>query len=667
MIQPDPQRRDDEQPGSILWSPTPDERENSPIAAFAAFLRERGLDFQDYEQLWRWSTDEIEGFWGAVWEFYDVGTKDADVVLAERRMPGARWFPGAELNYAQEMLRRAPRDRPAVVFVAEGGEPQTITAQELEGQVGAFAAALRDLGVSRGDRVAAYLPNVPEAMVALLATASIGAIWTSVAPDFGTQTILERFGQVEPKVLIVANGYCFNGKRYDRRDQVAILRGALPSVEATILVPVLDDLEAVPETIPWASLVVEPRIPEYEPLPFDAPLWILFSSGTTGTPKGIVQGHGGIVVEHLKSVALGSGIRPGDRVYLYCSTSWMVWNWLVGCLLGGATPVLYDGSPGHPDVCGNWRVVEAAQVNVFGTGAAYLTGCEKAGAEPGRDFDLSALRGVISTGSPLPLSTWSWVYDHVKSDVRLDSSSGGTDVCGALISGSPWLPVYRGELSAPCLGVKAQAFDDDGRAVVGEVGELVILEPMPSMPLFFWSDVDDRRFHDAYFARHDGVWTHGDWVQFTERGSAIISGRSDATLNKAGVRMGSGEVYTIVDPLSGVADSLVVGIELADGGYYMPLFVVPEPGADMDEVRERIRQAIRSDLSPRHLPDEIVEAPAIPRTLTGKKLEIPIKQLLRGEGGPITRGAVTDADALDWYAEFGREFVVPRLAGRPGG
>jgi len=649
----------------VLWQPTQHERENSPLGAFAAWLSQRGMRFDDYHSLWRWSTEEIEAFWGAVWEYFDVGTKDADVVLRERRMPGAKWFPGAELNYAQEMLRRAPREGAAVLFVAEGHDPAPISAAELEGQVGAFAAALRSFGVERGDRVAAFLPNVPEALVALLATASIGAIWTSVAPDFGTQTVLERFAQVEPKVLIAANGYRFNGKRYDRREEVATLRASLPTLAATVHVPILEELEPVPDAVEWGTLVAEPRAPEFEQLPFDAPLWILFSSGTTGTPKGIVQSHGGIVLEHLKGVALGSGIRPGDRFYFYCTTSWMVWNWLVGCLLAGATPVLYDGSPGYRDILGSWRVAEATRVTIFGSGAAYLTNCEKAGVSPGRDLDLSALRGVMSSASPLPASTWSWVYEHVKGDVRLDSSSGGTDVCGSLISGSPWLPVYKGELSAPCLGVKAQAFDERGRPVVGEVGELVILEPMPSMPVFFWNDPDGRRFHEAYFDRFEGVWTHGDWVLFTERGSAIISGRSDATLNKAGVRMGSGDIYAIVDPLPGVSDSLVIGLELPDGGYYMPLFVVPEAGAEMDEVRERIRRAIRGDLSPRHLPDEIVAAPAVPRTLTGKKLEIPVKQLLQGTSRGIARGAVTDADALDWYTEFGREVVAPKLRRQP--
>lgn len=651
--------------GAILWTPGPEERARSPLTSFANWLdEERGRVVDDYASLWRWSTEQVEEFWGAVWDFYDVGTREAETVLVDRRMPDATWFPGATLNYAEEVLRRAPRDQPALVVVTEGRVPRDVSVEELEGLVGAFASSLRKLGVQRGDRVAGFLPNVPEAVVALLATASIGAIWTSVAPDFGTQTVLERFAQVEPKVLVAANGYRFNGKEFDRLNEVAALQAALPSLEATVVVDVLVDSPDLEGALAWKALVEDVQPPVFEELPFDAPLWILFSSGTTGVPKGIVQGHGGIVLEHLKSVALGSGIRPGDRVYFFCSTSWMVWNWLVGCLLGGATPVLYDGSPGHPDVLGSWRVAAATGANVMGTGAAYLTACEKADATPGAGLDLSALRCVISTGSPLPLSTWSWVYESVKADVRLDSSSGGTDVCGALLSGSDWLPVYRGELSAACLGVKAEAVDDAGRTVVGEVGELVILEPMPSMPLFFWNDPDGSRFHDAYFARFEGVWTHGDWVLFRDRGSATVSGRSDATLNKAGVRMGSGDIYAIVDPLPGVADSLVVGIELPDGGYYMPLFVVPEPGVPIDDVRRDITSAIRSGLSPRHLPDEIVEAPAVPRTLTGKKLEIPIKKLLCGGGKTIARGAVTSPEALDWYEEFGRSAVAPKLLDR---
>jgi acetoacetyl-CoA synthetase len=652
-------------PGETLWAPSPDRQRTAALDGFADWLAtHRGLRFDRYDDLWKWSTDELEAFWGAIWGYFEVGSGDAREVLPRRVMPGADWFPSATVNYAQEVLRRAPRAASALVVMREDAPTRELQFDELWAQVGALAATLRQLGVQPGDRVAAFLPNVPEAIVGLLAAASMGAIWTACAPDFGTQSVLDRFVQADPVVLLAVDGYRFNGRRYDRRDVVGALQEALPSLRATIWVPSPDADEPLAGAIAWSEAIEHPAEPEFADLPFGHPLWILFSSGTTGVPKGIVQSHGGVVVEHLKALSLGSDVRKDDRMYFFSSTSWMVWNWLVAGLLVGATPVLYDGSPGYPDVLASWRVVAESRANVFGTGAAYLTGCEKAGVHPARELDLSTLRSVVSTGSPLPTSTWSWVYDQLGPDVRLDSSCGGTDVCSALVSGSPWLPVYVGELSAPCLGVKVQAFDERGQPVVGEVGELVVTEPMPSMPISFWNDPDGSRFRDSYFSQYPGVWRHGDWIQFTERGSVAVSGRSDATLNKAGVRMGSADIYAIVDPLPGVADSLVLGIELPDGGYYMPLFVVPDAGTDIDALREHIRGAIRRDLSPRHLPDEIVAAPAVPRTLTGKRMEVPIKQILRGTatGDVLSLGAVGQPEALDWYADFGRRRVRPLIS-----
>jgi acetoacetyl-CoA synthetase len=654
------------QPGETLWEPRSGGRRASALDGFADWLAaHRDLRFDHYEELRKWSTDELEAFWGAIWEYFEVGSGDPREVLPQRAMPGADWFPGARVNYAEEVLRRAPRDAPALVVAREDAPLREVQFEELWGQVGALAATLRRLGVRPGDRVAALLPNVPEAIVGLLAAASIGAIWTACAPDFGTQSVLDRFVQVDPVVLLVVDGYRFNGRRYDRREVVAALQEALPSLRAVICVPSPDADEPIAGSMAWSDAIGTPAEPQFEDLPFGHPLWILFSSGTTGVPKGIVQSHGGVVVEHLKALSLGSDVGAGDRMYFFSSTSWMVWNWLVAGLLVGATPVVYDGSPGYPDLLGSWRVAAASRATVFGTGAAYLTGCEKAGAEPARELNLSAVRTVLSTGSPLPTSTWGWVYDQLGPDVRLDSSCGGTDVCSALLSGSPWLPVYVGELSAPCLGVKVEAFDERGEPVVGEVGELVVTEPMPSMPIAFWNDPDGSRFRESYFSRYPGVWRHGDWIRFTERGSVIVSGRSDATLNKAGVRMGSADIYAIVDPLPGVADSLVLGIELPDGGYYMPLFVVPDQDTDIEGLREHIRAAIRRDLSPRHLPDEIVAAPAVPRTLTGKRLEVPIKQILRGtsSGDVLSLGAVGQPEALDWYADFGRRRVRPLMSG----
>jgi acetoacetyl-CoA synthetase len=650
--------------GDVLWSPTVPG--GSGLDGFGEWLAEhRGLRFDRYADLWRWSTDQLEEFWSAVWEYFDIGSERPREALAARVMPGAEWFPGTTLNYAEEVLRRAPRDAPALLVMAEDAPLREISFEELRDQVGSLAQTLRDLGVSPGDRVAGFLPNVPEAIVGLLASASIGAVWTACAPDFGTQSVLDRFTQVEPVVLLAVDGYRFNGRHYDRRDVVAAVREALPGLRATIWVPSSESADPVPDATSWAQATERAAEPEFAQLPFGHPLWILFSSGTTGIPKGIVQSHGGIVVEHLKGLRLGSDVRAGDRMYFFSSTSWMVWNWLVAGLLVGATPVVYDGSPGYPDVLGSWRVAAASGATIFGTGAAYLTGCERAGVEPARELDLSALRSVLSTGSPLPTSTWSWVYDQLGPAIRLDSSSGGTDICSALVSGSPWLPVYVGELSGPCLGVKVEAFDADGRAVVDEVGELVVTEPMPSMPIRFWNDPDGSRYHDAYFSRYPGVWRHGDWIRFTDRGSVVVSGRSDATLNKAGVRMGSADIYAIVDPLPGVADSLVLGIELPDGGYYMPLFVVPEGDPDFDELREQIRAAIRGDLSPRHVPDEIIAAPAVPRTLTGKRIEVPIKHILRGQAANdvLAAGSVARPETLEWYADFGRERVRPLMQG----
>lgn len=650
------------QVGTLLWETTPERRRASGLGRFADWLADvDGRSFATYDALWRWSTDELEQFWGAVQRYFDVGRGDAEVVLRERSMPGAEWFPGLRLNYAEECLTRAPSEGPALIAYREDADPSEITAAELRERVGALAATLRELGVEPGDRVAALLPNVPEAVVGLLATASLGAIWTACAPDFGTQSVLDRFGQVAPKVVIAVDAYRFNGRRHERRDVVEAL-AELPTVETMILVGGGRAPDGV-RGLAWEDATAAPAELEFADVPFGHPLWILFSSGTTGTPKGIVHSHGGIVLEHLKSVGLGSDVRPGDRFYFFSSTSWMVWNWLVGGLLVGATPVLYDGSPGYPAVDASWRVAADSGANVFGTGAAYLSACERQGLEPGKSLDLGRLRSVISTGSPLPPTTWRWVSDAVSPEVRVDSSCGGTDVCGAILSGSPWLDVRIGELSGPCLGVRAEAFDETGAAVRGAVGELVVRDPMPSMPVSFWHDPDGARYRAAYFEKFPGVWSQGDWVEFTPHGGAMVTGRSDATLNKAGVRMGSADIYSIVDPLEGVDDSLVLGIELPDGGYFMPLFVALEDGHDLADVRARIEAAIRRDLSPRHLPDEIIAAPAIPRTLTGKRLEVPVKRILTGRAGAdsIARGSISHGAMLEWFATFRDHRVRPML------
>jgi acetoacetyl-CoA synthetase len=642
----------------LLWTPSSERTRDSGFARWLAWLaRERGLRFDGYADAWAWSTTEIEAFWGSLWDFFGIQA-DAPftTVLESRTMPGARWFPGARLNYARHALRHGDDAHPALLFQSEIRPLTAIGWGELRRQVASVAAALREMGVAPGDRVVAYLPNIPEAVVAFLACASIGAVWSSCSPDFGAESVIDRFRQVEPKVLIAADGYAYAGTPHDRRAVVARLREALPSVAHTVLVPYLDPAARVDGTRPWAELVADGEAEaRFEPVPFDHPLWILYSSGTTGAPKAIVHGHGGIVLEHLKALVLQQDVRPGDRVLWYTTTGWMMWNRLVGGLLAGATIVLYDGSPVHPRPDVLWEFVEAARVTHFGAGAGYFMAMRDQGVRPRERFQLTALRQVSSTGSPLPPEGFRWIYDAVAPDVWLASSSGGTDVATAFLGACPTLPVHAGELQGPALGVRAEAWDDGGRPVTGEEGELVITRPMPSMPLFFWNDADGSRYRESYFDAWPGAWRHGDRVRFTERGSAVIVGRSDSTLNRGGVRIGTAEIYRAVEAVPGVADSLVVGIEREGGGYWMPLFVVLADGAALDDVlRDRIRHALRTAFTPRHVPDEIIQVPAVPRTLNGKKVEVPVKRIL--SGAPAARvvnpGSLQNPDALRFFEDL---------------
>jgi acetoacetyl-CoA synthetase len=648
-----------QQQPEILWTPSETDVENAGLTHFMRWLKtERGRDFQgDPDALWRWSVDEIEEFWGAIWDYFEIISETPYKQVLERRvMPGARWFEGSQVNYAENVLRSATDAWPAIVVADESGNTTDISWAQLSRDVGALANTLRKLGVRKGDRVCGYLSNIPEAVVGLLATASIGAVWAVCAPDFGLSGVIDRFAQLEPKLLIAVDGYQYGGKTHVRRDELRQLQGALPSLEHTILVPRAgSDPDLSADTTLWADAIAEEAQLQFERVPYDHALWVLFSSGTTGLPKGIVHSHVGILVEQLKTAVLGLDLRPGDRWYIFSSTSWMVFNFLLGTLLRGVTIVLYDGSPGYPDLLQNWRIAAASRATALGCGSAYLAVCEKAGARPAEEFDLSNLRTLIATGSVLPASTWNWVYQVLDPKVRLDSSSGGTDVCSGFIGGSALKPVTKGELTGPYLGVRAEAWNADGEAVIGEVGELVIREPMPSMPIRFWNDPDGERYRAAYFEMYPGYWRHGDWVRTTERGTMTIEGRSDSTLNKAGVRMGSADIYAVVEPLAGVADSLVVGVDLPDSEYYMPLFVVCAPGRDLDDgLRTEIINAIRKELSPRHVPDEIVATPAVPRTRTGKKLEVPVKRILAGNplDEAVSLGSVDDADAVRWYARF---------------
>jgi len=652
----------------VLWEPTPDSTRTTRIAAFAAWVgNRRGLDFgnpPDYDALWRWSVERLDQFWAdfAEWSGVLPGVPD-DRVLTRREMPGAVWFPGTAVNFAEQALRWDD-EHPALIVAAEETDPYEVSWSQLRGQVGAFAATLRRLGVRPGDRVAGYLPHVPEAIVAFLGAASIGAVWASCAPDFGTRSVLDRFAQIEPTVLVAVDGYRFNGKSYDRRDVVAELRAALPTLRATVAVPRLYPDETPDGALAWSEAVAEPRDPEFAELAFDHPLWIVYSSGTTGLPKGIVHGHGGIVLEQRKQAMLHLDVGPGDRFFWYASTAWIMWNIAVSALLSGVTVVIYDGAPTYPAVDVQFALAARTGMTYLGTSPGYLMACEKAGVRPGETHDLSALRAMGATGSPLPAATFHWVYDAVKPDVFLGSLSGGTDVATGFIGASPLLPVTAGELQRPMLGVAAASWNEDGEPVVGELGEMVITEPMPSMPLRFWNDPGDARYREAYFEPWPGVWRHGDWLEITDRGTCLITGRSDSTLNRGGVRMGTADIYAAVESIPAVVDCVVLGVEQPDGGYWMPLFVQLAPGSELtDELRDEIRAAIRQQASPRHVPDEIVAVPGVPHTRTGKRLEVPLKRLFQGvhPAKALNVGAVDDADVVAHYVDLAKQ----RLTSQP--
>jgi len=617
------------------WVPTSQDVEEARVTDSARFA---GRQDSDYHALWQWSVDDPAAFWAALWEYFGLGDAP-DVVLENPQMPGARWFPGTQLNYVDQVAHNARTDRPAILYVSEDGPIVELSWAELIGRTAAFAGRLRALGVTAGDRVVGYLPNIPEAIVAFLATASIGAIWSACGQDYSAKAALDRLGQLEPVVLVAADGYRFGGKWHDKGDDVDALREGLPTLRATVMA---------------SELAVEDESDlDVEPVDFDHPLWILFSSGTTGLPKGIMHGHGGVVLEHLKAVALQSDIGPGDTFFWFTSPSWMMWNFQVAGLLAGATVVCYDGSPtfGRPDAL--WDIAARVGATVFGTSPGYVLGCAKAGAVPCKEHDLSALRTVGITGSSLPPSSSLWLRDNVGERVQVASISGGTDVVSAFIGGVRTVPAWPGELSAPYLGVALDSWDESGNPVRGEVGELVITKPMPSMPIAFWNDADGSRYRAAYFEMFPGVWRHGDWITITDHGSIIVHGRSDSTLNRHGIRMGSADIYQAVERLDEVAESLVIGAEQPDGGYWMPLFVVLADGAQLtDELRDRIKNTIRAEVSPRHVPDEIIEAPGIPHTRTGKKLEVPIKKLLQGgdRARVVESSAVDNPALLDWYA-----------------
>jgi acetoacetyl-CoA synthetase len=646
----------------VLWKPDPARVNASSIAAFRRWLStERGLDLPDYESLWRWSVEELEAFWESVAAFFDVAFHDRpSAVLPERAMPGALWFPDATLNYAEHALRpgdgREDNDV-AVVFRREDGHSAELTYAALRAQVAAVRAGLTELGVRRGDRVVALVPNSPHALVAFLATASLGAVWSSCSPDFGVQAVADRFAQIEPTVFIAVDGYYYNGKAFDIRATVKQLRGRMPGLRATVLVPYLDPDADLDDTVSWTGLVAAHAGAglAYEPVPFDHPLWVLYSSGTTGLPKGIVQSHGGIILEHLKALGLHCDLGPGERFFWFTTTGWMMWNFLISGLLVGSTIVLYDGSPGHPDLGTLWRFAEEQRITYFGTSAPYIQACLKEGLTPGQDLDLARLRTIGSTGAPLTPEGFRWIAESVASRIQIASVSGGTDLCTAFVGAAPDVPVWLGELSCRMLGAAVAAYDEDGRPVVDEVGELVITEPMPSMPVYFWNDPNGSRLRAAYFEHFPGVWRHGDWIRITPRGSAVIYGRSDSTLNRGGVRMGTSEFYRVAEALPEVVDSLVIdtsGARQAEGE--LLCFLVLAEGTTLEDVEPTLRRELRTQLSPRHVPDRFYVVDVIPRTLNGKKCEVPVKKILAGTppDKAVSRDALREPDSLEPFLKL---------------
>jgi acetoacetyl-CoA synthetase len=643
------------------WTPDADAIEHANITRFLAWLAETGRgDLQDYPQLWSESVRDIAWFWDALWHFFDVqAATPPDAVLGSRNMPGAQWFPGAKLNYVTEVFRHASDERPAMVVAGEDGSDEWSWAR-LQRETAAFAGYLRGLGVRPGDRVVGYLPNIGEAVVAFLGAASVSATWAVCNQDLAVSGVVARLGQLEPTVLVASDGSVYGGKRRDRRTELAEIRDQLPTLRATVLVPRLGstvDSDSDGEVTTWSQVLDTQADLEITAVPFDHPLWVLFSSGTTGTPKGIVHGHGGVLLEHLKYLSLHLDLGSADRFLWQASTSWMMWNLQVSGLLVGSTIVLYDGSPTYPHTDRMWQLVSEHDVTVFGAGAGYLLACAKEDLNPGKEYPLEALRAVGSTGSPLPASGFRWVQDGVGRQIPVMSISGGTDLVTAFIGGCPVMPIVAGELNCLGLGAAIEAWSDAGVPVIGEAGELVLTEPMPSMPVFFWNDPDGSRYRAAYFDKYPGVWCHGDWLTITDRGSVVVQGRSDATLNRGGVRMGSAEIYHAVEGMPEVRDCLVVGVERDDGGYWMPLFVHLADDAELDDdLRSRITAAIRAGASPRHVPDAILAVPGIPRTMTGKLLEIPIKRILLGAppGDVVSPSAVDRPELLNVFAEYAR-------------
>ncbi|WP_053363397.1 acetoacetate--CoA ligase [Bacillus sp. FJAT-27251] len=652
----------------LLWQPSQDMIKGSNVNKFMIWLEEsRGLKFNEYNDLWEWSVNDLEGFWSNVWDYFEIKSyTDYEAVLSGRKMPNIEWFLGATLNYAEHVFRNEVSDKPAIISQTENRPKQELTWAELKRKTAAIAGYLKSAGVKRGDRVVAYAPNIPETVAAFLACASIGAVWSSCAPEFGIKSVIDRFKQIEPKVLFAVDGYQYGGKKYDRLESLRKIQKELPSLQETVIIPYLEEqpvIEDLKNWLLWDEIQENYQdIPlTFEPVPFHHPLWILYSSGTTGKPKGIVQSQGGILIEHLKALTLGMNLKKEDKFFWYTTTGWMMWNLQIGGLLTGTTILLYDGNPGYPDHETLWKFVEDTEITVFGTSASFIMASMKAGIKPSEQFDLRHLKAIGVTGSPLPDSGFDWVYDQVKQDVWLYSTSGGTDVCAGFVGGNPLMPVYRGEIQARSLGVAVQAYNDAGEAVIDEIGELVVTEPMPSMPIYFWNDETGERYKSSYFEVFPDIWRHGDFIKFTPRGSSVIFGRSDATINRGGIRMGTSEIYSALEVIPTVIDSLIVDIPLSSEESFMPLFVVLKEGFRLsEELKSEIYKTIRQNCSPRHVPNQIFEVKALPKTLNGKKIEVPIKKILMGVAleQAVNSDSLLNPETLQYFVEFRKNMAA---------
>ncbi|PWN06645.1 acetoacetate--CoA ligase [Rhodohalobacter mucosus] len=648
---------------NTLWKPSERFINESNLKKYERWLEEhRGLSFNSYSELWEWSVEDIAGFWGSLWTYFEIiHHAPYERVLSAEKMPGARWFEGATLNYAEHIFRMKNDERPAIHFRSDTGRVDTISWMELERKVSAVREWLISEGVGKGDRVAAYLPNTPEAMITFYAVSSLGAIWSCCSPDFGVQTVIDRFSQIEPAIFFAAKGYTYGGKRHSRLNEINEIAAGIPSIRKTVIIPAFEDETPHPHSPQievWEDILrTPPEELSFTPVEFNDPIWVLYSSGTTGKPKAITHSHGGVLLEHLKYLHFHNDVKAGENFFWYTTTGWMMWNFMQASLLAGATAVLFDGSAGFPNLNVLWKYASELPIHHFGTSAPYLSACMKKGLQPGEEFDLSKLRSIGSTGAPLPPEVFDWVYHSVSGDVWLCSMSGGTDMCTAFVGGCPYEPVKRGRIQQRCLGADLHAYSEEGRKTIGALGEMVIQKPMPSMPIYFWGDDDYGRYKSSYFDTFDGKWRHGDWMKLFEDGSLVIQGRSDATLNRKGIRIGTAEIYAVLNKMKGIKDSLIVNLENNHGADVMPLFVVLDEKTELDEITAEIKENLKSECSPRHVPDYVIRVPAIPYTLSGKKMEVPVKKALLGMemGKEVSKDAMKNPEAMEVFIRMGKK------------